>query len=351
MDATSDELARLAVIEARVRHYGEPARDEVIRRSGATPEEHGACRDALLRTLADEATRQQATVAAAYATPFSEERRRLGTEAPAISALGELPLPAPPPTPPAPTEAGEGEPAPEEPAAAPERPAAVAPRLVPSYLREPAAATPVKSPVVAAPAPVVAPHITPVEIRLAHLDAAGPDSTQPPIRRSGPATPFAPAPEGEPHPRAAPAASRAKPAAAVEEEPTRASADGGGDETAFLPRTAFTGPATPFEKKGEPDPGEVRRQGEPAETMALDEDQLRAAAATPEPWIRLEEYAAFLGELSKDPSRAGILRAKYGIAGEDAQRALGAGFAAKFQREPSLRARFDALLAVERAKR
>ena len=106
------------------------------------------------------------------------------------------------------------------------------------------------------------------------------------------------------------------------------------------PRTVFEGPATPFEKK----------KVESAATMALDADALRAAAATPEPWIPLEEYAAFLGELAQDPSRAGFLRAKYGIAGEDAQRALGAGFAARFGREPALRERFNTLVAAERAR-
>jgi hypothetical protein len=323
MDATSPEVGRIAVVEARVRHYGEELRDEVVLRSGDTLGVHEARRHELLRAMAREAARQELAVSEAYAHPFAAERRRLASERPPLASLGELPEAAVvEPTPPAPAEQ-DAQPA-AEPAAPPAVVPADTPLLVPSYLRE-AAATP-----------------APVEIRLAHFEAAGPDSTQPPIRRDAPAMPFAPGrageiPEGV---RAASAEARAAADAEEREEPTRASA-GDGDETAFLPRSAFNDPATPFEKK----------KVESAQTMALDEAQLRAAAATPEPWIGLEEYAAFLGELAKDPSRAGILRAKYGIAGEDAQRALGAGFAAKFQADPSLRVRFDALLAVERAKR
>lgn len=178
---------------------------------------------------------------------------------------------------------------------------------VPTYLRESAA--PADGPSVPAPpAPVV------------DLDL-----TQPPLRRLASTTlPFVRGVD-------VPDAVRAAWAEVKQTEGPRKEGDQGDrpadevDETAFLSRSLFTEAprATPFEAAA------------PA-----------SASAPPMP---MEEYAAFLAELSQDPGREGFLRAKYGIEGEQAQRAIGAAFAALFQRDPAQRARFDALLAGRRA--
>lgn len=324
MDDARIDWTGIATIEAQVRHFGEPRRDEVIRRRGRAPADHESARDIALRALAAENARQTSELTEGYASAFAAEQARLRRDDPPIESLGELPLEVAPPqrVPQPPPDPGVDVPVVDEPARVATEPASPRAPLVPSYLRD-AASAPGALPAVAAP----------VVIQLGHLRDAGPDSTQQPFRNSAPVLPFAEAADAPPPP----------PRDALpfpEDDPTRIGTAGDGDETAFLPRRLFDGPATPFEKK----------KAESAATVALDQAQLPGAPDPPEPSLPIEEYAAFLGELARDPSRAGVLRAKFGIAGEDAQRALGAAFAARFHREPGLRARFDALVAEARAK-
>lgn len=357
---------RLAKVDARARHFGESKRAEIARRGGGDPAEHEAQAARARRALLEEAFAQESALAILYAAPFAAERRRLAAESPPIESIGELPPQAievpkvalpdseAAPAPSAPVDAT---PAPDE----VQRPAQVVqpfpsgPRLVPTYLQRPAEppAPPVRlaappAPAFVAPplAPPLVPPATTVEIRLARLAGMDPDTTQPPITRSEPTLPFAAGVRGE-----VPAAVRALAHAGEDGEDDDEEDEGtrDGDETAFLPSRLFTEPATPFEKANEK--LSEKKAVEAAETVALDGDAVRAAAAAPEPWISLDEYASFLAEFAMDMTRAGVLRAKYGIAGEDAQRALGAGFAAKFTREPGLRAQFGAALARERARR
>lgn len=149
------------------------------------------------------------------------------------------------------------------------------------------------------------------------------DATQPPLRRAGATLPFARGGDVPDAVRAAWAEAKAEARAAREERESSDAADAQ-DETAFLPRSALARASTPFEKT---------------------DGEAPAAPAMP-----MEQYAKFLAELAQDPGRAGFMRAKYGIEGEDAQRALGGAFAAIFQRDPSERARFDRLVATERAR-
>jgi hypothetical protein len=187
-------------------------------------------------------------------------------------------------------------------------------RVVPSYLRDPVVIDrPVAAPVAASRAG------SPPESPTAAIDL---DATQPPVRRAGPTIPFAP-----PTPGVVPPAIEAQRGAArreLEPEP-----DGDGDQTAFLPASALRPVrAVPFDPKGD------------------------RAGAEREPWLSLAAYADFLVAFgAADDAQKLALRQRFGIASEDEQRALGAAFAARFARDPTERAAFDALLAQSRKGR
>lgn len=153
-----------------------------------------------------------------------------------------------------------------------------------------------------------------VELRSAHATGVDIDveETLPPTPGGASALPFKSIGEDDAHGRSA----QGSATIGALSEPARGSVE----ETAFMSRDLVLGPATPFD------------DGKPGD-------------------LSLEQYAAFLGELSRDPSRAAELRLRFRIRDEDAQRAIGARFAAAFARDATMRARFDVALARARERR
>lgn len=288
--SVEDDVEAFARVQAALRRPF-ARREDVLRGAGLTESSlEGAQRAWAARLAADDAAALRARFRVAFAAK----------DEPLAAAVA---TPAEPPV------------APSEPSTPPTAPIR---RAVPSYLH---AAQ------------------DPVDVRLARLALADADSTQPPVARAEPTLPFIPGVAGE-----VPEAVREQRGAA-QREPRPPAADG--DETAFLPSALFREPPSRSDAPHNATPVE-RAPVESDETIGLGADPVGVAASALEPWMSLEEYVRFLAALASNPADGGALRARYGIASEEAQRALGASFAHLFARHPAERSRFDALLARAR---
>jgi hypothetical protein len=305
-DATSSpaSLASVPACEARVRHFGESHRREVVLRSGHSMPAYVRLLDEAVTDLTGEAHRGESAATIAYASTFLAERRRLTRDAVAIEQLGPLPVEPVPDTPveeeaDAVVESAAVAPAAESPSPGEVATAPAAPRTpeIPSYLRGAAQLQQPADISISAPA-AMPPQVT--------QDV---DATMPPFARFDPILPFEDAPPG---------VALAKAVADGDGETRMAPADGS-DETAYLMPAAISGPATPFDREGDGS-------------------------------LNLAAYARFLGELSASPGDAAALRAKHGIASEADQLALGQKFSESFARDPKLRMRLEILVAQARTR-